>query len=95
MHLVLFDIDDTLTRSQSIDDEIYVQSLADVFEFADVGSDWSSYWHTTDWGILHEVFEKRCGRAPTAAEIRAFRAHFVAGIEAAAARLHWRPGRTG
>ncbi len=53
MHLVLFDIDDTLTRSHSIDDEIYVQSLADVFEFADVGSDWSSYRDTTDWGILH------------------------------------------
>jgi len=32
------------------------------------------------------VSEKRCARAPTAAQITAFRAHFVAGIEAAAAR---------
>jgi phosphoglycolate phosphatase-like HAD superfamily hydrolase len=90
MHLVLFDIDGTLTQSQSLDSEIYLRSLSDVFGFADVGSDWSTYRHATDSGILHEVFETRLGRAPTALEISAFRTHFVAAIAAAAAQTPFR-----
>jgi phosphoglycolate phosphatase-like HAD superfamily hydrolase len=86
MHVVLFDIDGTLTQSQSLDSEIYLRSLSDVFGFADVGSDWSTYRHATDSGILHEVFETRLGRAPTALEISAFRTHFVTAIAAAAAQ---------
>ena len=41
MNIVLFDIDDTLTRSQSIDDEIYLRSLSEVFGFVDVCRDWA------------------------------------------------------
>ena len=86
MHVVLFDIDGTLTQSQSLDSQIYLRSLSDVFGFADVDSDWSTYRHATDSGILHEVFETRLGRAPTALEISAFRTHFVTAIAAAAAQ---------
>jgi phosphoglycolate phosphatase-like HAD superfamily hydrolase len=90
VHLVLFDIDGTLTQSQSLDAEIYLRSLSDVFGFADVGSDWSTYRHTTDSGILHEIFETRLGRAPTALEISVFRTHFVAAIAVAAAQTPFR-----
>ena len=90
MHLVLFDIDGTLTQSQSIDAEIYLHSLSEVFGFADVDPDWSSYRHTTDSGILHEIFESRLGRTPAAAEISTFRAHFVDAIAVAAARTPFR-----
>ena len=90
MHLVLFDIDGTLTQSQSTDTEIYLHSLSEIFGFADVDPDWSSYRHTTDSGILHEIFESRLGRAPTAAEISTFRAHFVNAIAIAAARTPFR-----
>lgn len=90
MQLVLFDVDGTLTRSQSIDAEIYLRSLADVFGFADVDSDWSSYSHTTDWGILHEIFETRFGRAPTPSELSAFRTHFVNAIAASALHAPFR-----
>src|SRR5260370_20664735 len=64
VHYVLFDIDGTLTQSQSIDAEIYLRSLAEVFGFTDVGADWSSYRHTTDSGILHEIFENAAGERP-------------------------------
>ena len=90
MHLVLFDVDGTLTHSQSIDAEIYLRSLAEVFGFADVDSDWSSYSHTTDSGILHEIFESRFGRAPTPSELSAFRTHFVDAIAAAAIHTPFR-----
>ncbi len=90
MHLVLFDIDGTLTQSQAIDGELYLRSLAEVFGFADVDADWSAYRHTTDSGILQEVFESRHGRAPSLAEVAAFRSHFVGAIAAAAARTPFR-----
>jgi phosphoglycolate phosphatase-like HAD superfamily hydrolase len=89
-HLVLFDLDGTLVHSQSVDSEIYVRSLGEVFGFADVDSDWSGYRHTTDSGILQETFQLRLGRAPTVREVSAFRAHFVAGITAAAAQAPFR-----
>jgi len=84
MNLVLFDIDGTLTHSESLDAEIYLQSLSEVFSFSDVSSDWSLYQHTTDSGILSELFQSRLGRAPEASEIAAFRMHFVNAISAAA-----------
>ncbi|HET9390908.1 MAG TPA: HAD family hydrolase, partial [Steroidobacteraceae bacterium] len=90
MNIVLFDIDDTLTRSQSIDDEIYLRSLSEVFGFVDVCRDWASYRHTTDSGILREVFDRHLGRAPTAAEVAAFRGHFVAAIAAESRRTPFR-----
>jgi phosphoglycolate phosphatase-like HAD superfamily hydrolase len=88
--LILFDIDGTLTHSQSIDGEIYLRSLAEVFGFANVDSDWSAYKHTTDAGILHELFEIRLGRVPTPAEVSAFRTHFVDAISVAAAQMQFR-----
>ncbi len=90
MPLVLFDIDGTLTHSQAIDGELYLGSLAEVFGFTDVGSDWSAYRHTTDAGILRELFESRLGREPSASEVTAFRAHFIEAIAAAAARTAFR-----
>jgi phosphoglycolate phosphatase-like HAD superfamily hydrolase len=90
MHLVLFDIDGTLTDSESIEAEIYLRSLSDVFGFVDVESDWSSYHNATDSGVLHEIFENRLGRAPVASEMSAFRAHFVDAITSATARTPFR-----
>jgi phosphoglycolate phosphatase-like HAD superfamily hydrolase len=90
MHLVLFDIDGTLTHSQSIDGEIYLDSLSKVFGLTDVISDWSSYRHTTDSGILQEIFETRVGRAPTPVEVSDFRSRFVDSVAHAAARDSFR-----
>ncbi|HUN25608.1 MAG TPA: HAD family hydrolase [Steroidobacteraceae bacterium] len=90
MSLVLFDIDGTLTHSQSIDSELYLRSLAAVFGFTEIRSDWSAYRHTTDSGILAEIFEERMQRAPTPQEAAGFRAHFVGAIAATAAREPFR-----
>lgn len=90
MHLVLFDIDGTLTHSQSIDGELYLRSLESVFGFTEVGADWSAYRHTSDSGILHEIFVTRLGREPTAAEVATFRGHFVEAIAATAAETPFR-----
>src|SRR5262249_37281008 len=88
--LVVFDIDDTLTQSQAIDDAIYLRSLDEVFALKGVNSDWSRYEHATDSGILHEVFRTHLRGLPAAYEVARFRAHFVAGIQAAALREPFR-----
>src|SRR5260370_5357189 len=77
MHLVMFDIDGTLTETMKIDEECFVRSFKDVFGFADIDTDWSHYPHTTDSGIFHDVFTSRIGRSPTAQEVSRFRQHFI------------------
>jgi phosphoglycolate phosphatase-like HAD superfamily hydrolase len=77
MHLVIFDIDGTLTQTVNADAECFVRSLADVYGFTDVDTDWSRYTHATDSGIFHEIYEARVGRSPTSNEVSDFRQHFV------------------
>ena len=77
MHLVMFDIDGTLTETMKADKECFVRAFKDAFGFADVDTDWSHYPRTTDSGIFHDVFTSRIGRSPTAREVSRFRQHFI------------------
>src|SRR5438094_9652431 len=77
MHLVMFDIDGTLTETMNVDEECFVRSFKDVFGFTDIDTDWSHYPHTTDSGIFHDVFTSRIGQSPTAQEVSQFRQHFT------------------
>jgi hypothetical protein len=45
MHLVMFDIDGTLTETMKVDEECFVRSFKDAFGFADIGTDWSLSTH--------------------------------------------------
>jgi len=86
MQLVMFDIDGTLTASNRADDACFVQASADVFGFTQVDSDWSTYPHCTDTGILATLCERRLGRPPAAAEVAAMQARLVELLMAAAER---------
>jgi len=78
MHLVMFDIDGTLTETMKVDEECFVRSLDEICGFTNVETDWSRYRHTTDAGIFHEIYLARTGRLPSDAEISHFQRHFVA-----------------
>jgi phosphoglycolate phosphatase-like HAD superfamily hydrolase len=91
MHLVMFDIDGTLTETMKVDEECFVCSLKDVFGFDDIDTDWSHYPRTTDSGIFHDVFTSRIGRAPTAQEISRFRQHFIQLLAAASSQSPFAP----
>jgi phosphoglycolate phosphatase-like HAD superfamily hydrolase len=86
MHLVMFDIDGTLTETMKVDEECYVRSFKDVFGFVDIDTDWSQYSRTTDSGIFHDVFTSRIGRSPTAQEVSRFRQHFIKLLTAASSQ---------
>jgi phosphoglycolate phosphatase-like HAD superfamily hydrolase len=84
MHLVMFDIDGTLTETMKVDEECFVRSLADVYGFTGVETNWLRYKHTTDSGIFHEIHLARTGRPPSVVEVSHFRQHFVALLGRAA-----------
>src|SRR2546429_3908340 len=91
MHLVMFDIDGTLTETMKGDEECFVRSFEDVFGFADIDTDWSHYPRTTDSGIFHDVFTSRIGRSPTAQEVSRFREHFIQLLVAASSQSPFVP----
>jgi phosphoglycolate phosphatase-like HAD superfamily hydrolase len=77
MQLVMFDIDGTLTESNALDDESYLQALSEVLGFSEVSNDWASYTHVTDACILREVCQRKLGRVPSLAEVEAFQKRFL------------------
>jgi phosphoglycolate phosphatase-like HAD superfamily hydrolase len=86
MHLVMFDIDGTLTETTKVDEECFVRTFIDVFGFDNIDTDWSHYRHTTDSGILHDVYTSRTGLSPTAQDVSRFRQHFVRLLSDASSR---------
>ncbi len=91
MHLVVFDIDGTLTATVKADDACFLRSLVEVCGFHDVDADWSNYKHTTDSSILHEIHEARRGRPPSVLEVSRFRQHFVDLLVQASAESAFSP----
>ncbi|MBW4687893.1 MAG: HAD family hydrolase [Komarekiella atlantica HA4396-MV6] len=77
MKLVMFDIDGTLTESNNLDDESYLQALHEVFGFSEVSSDWASYTHVTDACILKEVCQSQLDRLPSPREVEVFQKRFL------------------
>ena len=91
MHLVMFDIDGTLTETMKVDEECFVRSFKDMFGFDDIDTDWSHYPRTTDSGVFEDVFSSRIGRSPTAQEVSRFRQHFIRLLSAASSQSPFAP----
>lgn len=70
MHLIVFDIDGTLTHTDDLDGDCYVQAVLEGLGIGPIGTDWNRYRHVTDSGILQEVVESLHGRPPSEEESR-------------------------
>jgi phosphoglycolate phosphatase-like HAD superfamily hydrolase len=57
--LALFDIDGTLLESTGFDSDCYVAAIRDVLGIGQIDTDWSHYVHSTDSGILAELYRNR------------------------------------
>jgi phosphoglycolate phosphatase-like HAD superfamily hydrolase len=90
-HLVVFDVDGTLTRTVRVDDRCYAQALEEQLG-APIDTDWTRYRFATDTGIATEAFEHRRGRPPTEGEMAALRDRFLALLRAAAEPIREVPG---
>jgi phosphoglycolate phosphatase-like HAD superfamily hydrolase len=85
MHLVVFDIDGTLTDTNQVDGDCYWRAVCEVFGLAAVQPDWSDFRHVTDVGIARELCERHLGRVAGSSDIDALRRRFVAILELALA----------
>ncbi len=70
MHLVMFDIDGTLTASFEFDKECFVSAMIDVLNTDNIDSDWSTYQHVSSTGITMEAFQRHTGRNASKDELR-------------------------
>jgi phosphoglycolate phosphatase-like HAD superfamily hydrolase len=81
MRLAIFDIDGTLTETNSVDSVCFVQAMADAHSIRGVDTNWGAYTHTTDSYITCELFRERFGRAPDDDEQTSFKSRFVRLLE--------------
>ena len=77
MKLAIFDIDGTLTNTNSVDNECFVKALAEAHAITEIDTDWATYPHTTDSGITLHIFQEKFGRNPEEAELGTFKCCFV------------------
>ena len=61
MQLVIFDIDGTLTDTNSSDNACFLQAFKESLGICDLNEDWTSYSYSTDSGIVREILEKHRG----------------------------------
>jgi phosphoglycolate phosphatase-like HAD superfamily hydrolase len=86
MHLVLFDIDGTLTQTNAVDDRCFLCALGEALGAADLDADWAKYPDVTDSAISAALFEACRGAPPGDDELAAVRRRFVGLLEAEFAR---------
>lgn len=58
MQAHIFDIDGTLLDSYDADADLYAAAVCKVFGLASVSTDWGSYPHVTDGGVLLEILRQ-------------------------------------
>jgi phosphoglycolate phosphatase-like HAD superfamily hydrolase len=83
MHLVLFDIDGTLTLTNEVDNSCYLCALGEALGATEIDTDWAKYRDVTDSGIASVLWEARYGAPPSSAQLDAVRERFVTLLEQA------------
>lgn len=77
MNLVIFDVDGTLTNTNGVDDDCFLQAFEDTLGITDISADWENYPHTTDSAIALRVFQTKFDRAPKIEEIQKHKTRFL------------------
>jgi phosphoglycolate phosphatase-like HAD superfamily hydrolase len=81
MQLVIFDVDGTLTLTTAIDADCYARALSAHLGIR-IDTDWSTYRHATDAGILSELLERH-GILESPSDIAAVKGRFLELLSAA------------
>lgn len=68
MKLIIFDIDGTLTETNSVDTLCFTEALSIFFDTTDFDTNWKNYRHVSDSGIVDEIALKLWGRTLTPRE---------------------------
>lgn len=76
-HLVIFDVDGTLTQTACMDSQAYITAFKEYLHLSEINSNWHEYRYSTDSGFAIELFEKHFQRKPREEEIQAIKLKFV------------------
>jgi len=77
LNLVIFDVDGTLTDTNGVDDDCFLQAFEDALGITEISTDWENYPHTTDSAIALHVFQTKFERAPQIEEIQKHKTRFL------------------
>jgi phosphoglycolate phosphatase-like HAD superfamily hydrolase len=83
MHLVVFDIDGTLTNTNLEDGECYWRAICGLLGFSSEQPQWSGFRHVTDVGIASELCERHLRPKLTRADVEALGRRLTTLLEAA------------
>ncbi len=81
MRLIIFDVDGTLTRSTTVDTVCYERAVSAQLAVP-IDTEWSSYRHPTDVGILSEILERH-GIPESVSVVAAVQTRFLRMLSAA------------
>ncbi|MEO0510936.1 MAG: HAD family hydrolase [Verrucomicrobiota bacterium] len=82
MKLIIFDIDGTLTQTNTVDTLCFTEALATFFDTSDFDTDWKNYKHVSDSGITKEIAKRLWGRSLTAEESSQLEELFISILSA-------------
>lgn len=80
--LAVFDVDETLTRTNAVDERCFYAAHAAALGADALNGEWGAFTHMTDSCINREIFERVRGRPPRPAEIDTIQADFLARLQA-------------
>lgn len=72
MKAIIFDIDGTLTGTNDVDSECFVQAVREVLGVDGFDTKWSNYQFVTDSGIVQEISQRHCDRPMSGSLMKAF-----------------------
>lgn len=86
MRLILFDIDGTLTATSQIDNACYARAFRKTFGREIPTTDWNTYTHVTDVGILQELLDREPELLLESDDVERFESNYRRELEAAFVR---------
>jgi len=87
MHLIVFDVDETLIETSTVDSECFWQTAREIFRLPSNYTPWiEGLKDVTGLGILSQLCEQALARKISASELDQFRGRLVAMLEAAVRR---------
>ena len=84
LRLAVFDLDGTLSTTNDVDSDCFVEAVQAEFGFVPE-SDWSAYEHCTDEGIAVEALTGYLGKPPNALQLKGLKCRFGDLLASAAA----------
>ena len=77
MHLLMYDLDGTLLKSNSLDIHCFSGAFSCVMGIENIESDWTDYKYVTDEGIVSEIVARQLNRPATQIEILNIRTEII------------------